>query len=235
MTDKEKLQKLFDAALRDQSLPVGGAPKRAFPETTGNPQSPEPLTPPEASFQAAISTPAASVPVPQINVAAVLDDSAAMELGALLDDQIRRKASKRRREALVTAVVLFGLTGGGFAWFVQSPTRVEAFTSAIREIRSVGDVKAIVAKYQAALDRIGARSRQMDQATAAMGVDPAVGNYEDPNFNAEMKEMMGGEGKTVGERNQALEKSFGDKAKEHGGIPKTTVALKEGETFEWKQ
>jgi hypothetical protein len=235
MTDKEKLQKLFDAALKDPSLPVGGVPKRAFPETPSH----QPRTPEAPPVQAA-STPAPEASAPEQPVDAtpktgVLDDAASTELGALLDEQIAKQRRKRKREALVTAIVLLGLTGGGFAWFVQSPERIEAVTSAIREIRSVGDVKSLVAKYQAALDRIAARSQQIDQASAAMGVKHSAEDDKDPNMDAEMKQMMGGEGKTVGQRNAALQKTFGERAKANGGVPKATAALKEGESFEWNK
>jgi hypothetical protein len=115
-------------------------------------------------------------------------------------------------------VVIFGSAAGGALWFVQDGTRVQAFTEAMRDIRSVGDVRSLVAKYQESLDRIAARGRQIDQATSAMGVKPADGTEEDPYLEAEMKQMMGSEGgKTVGQRNRALQQNFAHMAKETGG------------------
>jgi hypothetical protein len=51
-----------------------------------------------------------------------------------------------------------------------------------------------------------------------MGVSADRSKETDPYFHAEMKGMMGGKGKTVGERNAGLEKSFGDAP---AGLPKT--------------
>lgn len=168
-------------------------------------------------------------------MAAVLNDAASTELAALLDEQHKRKARKRRMEALVTALVLLGLTGGGSAWFVQDAARVQAFKEAMRDIRSVGDVKSLVAKYQKALDRVAARGKQIDQATAAMGVKKSAADDKDPFMEEEMKKMMGGKGKTVGERNRALVKNFGHMAEENGGLVKANATLKEGESFDWNQ
>jgi hypothetical protein len=102
-----------------------------------------------------------------------------------------RQKRKRRRELIGTFVVLLGLNGGGLGGFVQSPSRLLAFREAMADIRSVGDVAAMVAKYQVALDKIATRSNQIDPAT----------------------EAMGGEGKTTGQRNQKLQNAFGKQFK----------------------
>lgn len=243
MTDKEKLQKLFEAALKDPTPAAGSAPQRAFPATS----TPHPVpvaapafrTTPQVSLDAVLPEPALeqSAQIPGVasatSNAPVLDDAASSELGALLDEQIARQARKRRRDSLVAALVFFGLTGGGFGWFVQSPDRVEAFKSAMTEIRSVTDVKGLVAKYQAALDKISARSQQIDQATAAMGIDPSTVDDKDPNMDAEMKQLMGGEGKTVGERNRALQQAVGDRAKAAGGTHKIAAVLPKEDSFDF--
>jgi hypothetical protein len=248
MTDKEKLQKLFDAALRAPSTGEG-APKRAVPATPAAscpaPELGRILSPARAAAPiAAAPEPAVVQAAPQgedelaepcaaPTMGAVLDDAASAELGALLDEQIRRKKRQHRIESLVAAVVFFSLTGGGFAWFVQSPERVQAFTSAMREIRSVGDVKSLVAKYQAALERISTRGQQIDQASAAMGAVVTAEDERDPYLDAEMKSMMGGKGKTIGERGKQMKEAFGDMEREHGQALKTAVALKKDESFEW--
>jgi len=247
MTDKEKLQKLFDAALKSPSDPNGGPLKRAFPtpvlEAAPIPAAPAPAafadtvaaSPRTGGSPAGVNEPNGAIGASAPTMAAVLDDAASTELATLLDEQLRRKSRKRRMEALVAAVVLLGLTGGGSAWFVHSPVRVQALTEVMRDIRSVGDVKSMVAKYRAALDRVAARGQQIDQATAAMGVEKNAADEKDPYMEAEMSTMMGGESKTVGQRNQALQASFGNMAKDAGGVPKATVALKEDESFDWQQ
>lgn len=247
MTDKQKLQSLFEAALKDSSVPSAQSLQRAFPvpslEAVPVPAAVAPALPLQAvaAFApvapAAVLPAAAPAPAGPPTMAVVLDDVASTELAGLLDEQHRRLKRKRKVEALVTAAVLFGITGGGTIWFVQSPQRVQAFHEALRDIRSVGDVKSLVAKYQDALDRVAARSQQVDQATLAMGIQPTTADEEDPYMDAEMQQMMGGEGngKTIGQRNSALKKSFGDMAEKNGGIPKSTAALKQDQSFEWKQ
>ena len=238
MTDTQKLQQLFDAALKAPTDFPSGPPKRA------SPRSPTPTEPAATANLASNPKPHAEVlkplfdesnPVTQTGTstpAAPLDNAAADALGVLLDDQVRRQASKRRRAALVTATVLIGIIGGGFAWFVQSADRVEAFTSAIREIRSVDDVNSMVANYQQTLDRISVRGKQIDHATTAMGVKPSAEDEVDPHMDAEMKEMMGGGGTTIGQRNSALQKTFGDMTTEHDAPLKATSALNIAASFE---
>lgn len=229
MTDKEKLQRLFEAALKDSS------------EVT---QPPTPLFPkPQVALAAApvvIAPAPAAVTVAEIPAVSVaqagMTDAASAELGSLLDEQQQRKARKRRREALVTLGVCLTLTGGACGWYVQNPERVQAFREAIRDIRSVGDVASMVAKYQAALDKISVRSNQIDQATQAMGVSTELKEGEDANMEAEMLAMMGGEGKTSGQRNQALEKNFGHMGKKHGVKSQEAAAkLDEADSFDWKR
>lgn len=161
MTDKEKLQKLFDAALRDPTEPEAMKSTRAFaaqpastpavfqpagavPFQAAAPFQAAPQFQPAPQFQAVpaqtvvyvTAAPQAAAPfvaaapapaaeglvTPMPN--AGLDAVSSAELAILLDEQHRRKVRRRRRDALVTALFLFGLTGGGYGWFVQSPQRV---------------------------------------------------------------------------------------------------------------
>jgi hypothetical protein len=230
MTGQAKLQMLFDAAMRDCS-PIEKAPTRTVPPTPSVPhiasQTPEPAV---KAFVAPSVEPARQT------VEAVFDKEAAEELGALLDDQVRRKKRRNRRESLVAALLLIGLTGGGSAWFVNSPDRVHAFVSAIAEIRSVGDVKSIVAKYQAALDKVKVHGNRIDQATAAMGIKHSEKDEVDPNFDSEMKQMMGGEGKTVGDRSAKVQQAFGQMREKHGVGSEHVAASMEGEAaFDWNR
>lgn len=214
MTDQEKLQRLFDAALRDTS-PIEKAPTRAVPQPVA-PLQVEPM--PEERPAPVAAAPVTEVvePARQTITPVELDKEAAEELGALLDEQVARRKRKHRIESMVAALVLIGGTGGTAGWFVQSPERVQAFLSVVAEIRSVGDVKGMVAKYEAALKRISARGQQIDQASASMGVKASKEDEKDAYFDAEMKQMMGGEGKTVGARAGNMEKSFGKMRKKHG-------------------
>jgi type IV secretory pathway VirB10-like protein len=246
MTDKEKLQKLFQAALQDTSE-VNKAPTRAFP--TAPPQAapvmefpaaaavPQPMPVQAAPAMELLPNPEAPVR-PMEN--AGLDAVASAELGILLDEQRERKSRQRRRELLMTLGVFLALTGGGYGWFVQSPQRVQAFKEAMRDIRASGDVMGMVSQYRKALDKIAVRSEQIDEATAAMGVKKNAKDEEDPYMEAEMSKMMGGKdkGKTVGERNKLLQQNFGHMAKtgesdKPAEEPKASVPA--GNSFDWKR
>lgn len=230
MTHTEKLQQIFNAALKDSSdfnkpftrafpTSLAAKPVAASQPTVEPAPSPEPVV----EVPVALATPAASA-APATS--AGLSESESTELGKLLDAQEQRKTRKRRRDALMTLGVLTILTGNAFCWFVNSPQRVVAFKEAIHDIRSVGDVKSMVAKYQVALDKIGARSKQIDQATASMGVSSNQDGVKDPNMNAEMLTTMGGEGKTTGQRNQMVQKAFGAKKENQPATTEqATVAL----------
>lgn len=211
MTDKEKLQQLFQAALQDPShgtKPLARAfptaPVVKLPEAPPAP-APAPVQPPVMETPASPALEPLVQPMPN----AGLDEATAAELGALLDEQIQRKARKRRRELVMTLVLCFGLTGGGYGWFVQSPSRVQAWNEAMGDIRSLGDVKGLVAKYQKALDRIATRSQQIDQASVAMGVDPTKVSNEDAYFKKETEEVMKVKGVDIGARNKRLQDSLG--------------------------
>lgn len=221
MTDKDKLQKLFQAALLDASEEKVTL-ARAYPKSTLEtlaaqaptpsgpvvaPQvSPEPVAMAPAPVAAPV-TPAQDLVQPMAN--AGLDAVSAEELRILLDEQHLRLKRRRRRELVGTLVVFLGITGGGFGWFVSSPDRVQAVRDAVKEVRSVGDIAGMVAKYQKALDKIATRAQDIDAATESMGVSSNQEGMKDVNLDAEMKEMMGGEGKTVGERNRLLQQKFG--------------------------
>lgn len=217
MTHTEKLQQIFEAALKDNTE-FTKLPTRAFPAAPS-------ASPGVVSQPAAEQEPESIVAAPAAN--AGLSASASAELGALLDEQHQRKTRKHRREMLVTLAVVLALTGSGAGWFVQSPQRLQAMKEAVHDIRSVGDVKSMVAKYQAALDKIAVRSKQIDQATVSMGVSSNQDDAIDPNMNAEMLSLMGGKGKTTGQRNQMVRNAFGPKQKtvEANNEPQPTAVL----------
>ncbi len=219
MTDKEKLQKLFQAALLDVNEEKATL-ARAYPKSTLDTLAAQAATP-SAPLVPAQPEPVAMVPAQVVAPEAAamdfvkpmdnagLDAAAAEELRILLEEQHRRLKRKRVRETVGALVVFLALFGGGFGWFVHSPDRVEAVRAAIKEVRSVGDIASMVAQYQKALDKIGTRSQDIDAATESMGVSASQEGMKDVHMDAEMKQMMGGEGKTAGERNRMLQEKFG--------------------------
>ncbi len=243
MTDQEKLNQLFNAALTDSTdyeKPLARALIQQVPAPAALPITASDF------MQVTLPTLPPIMEMPLAN--AGLDATASAELGALLDEQRVRLGRKRRRETLVTLGVCLTLTGGSCGWFVQSPNRIQAFKEVMRDFRSFGDVQGMVAKYKVALDKIAVRSKQIDQATAAMGVKHSAADDKDPYFEKEMQAMMGGKGRTVGQRNTQLQKTFGQPklvataTKDQVALAKDQVApakdqvatVADGQSFEWK-
>jgi hypothetical protein len=234
MIGREDLDKLFEAALHETE-----APSRFGTPESMRKKAPAAFRKAAPPFQSAASAPVSTAafeaapfmadkPVPaksevlldQHGVAS-LDTAINAELAEIMDDKIARDKARRRRGRLVLVLFLLGITGGATGWIAANPDRVEALKNTIAEIKSVGDIQGMVAKYQASLDKIGERGKQIDNATVAMGVDPAsVDENEDPGFDKEMKAMMGGEGgKTTAARDKILHHKFGD-VQESGSLIK---------------
>ncbi len=228
MVEPTDLEKLFDAAIHqrkapsrfgtpDEQLKAGPAvfqreeqPVADILETT----APSPFTP---VFQAA---PPEEDTQPEVVLcehgAASLDQSLNAELAVILDAKIaKEKKSKKIYRIAVLSILLLSI-GGGTGWVVLNPERYQAFKEVLSEIRSVADIGQMTEKYQKSLDKVAERGKQIDAASAAMGVDVSKVDENDPSLDKAMQNMMGEEGgKTTGERNKILKDKF--KSVEEGG------------------
>jgi hypothetical protein len=137
MTDEQKLQQLFDAALKTPVANEGLAPKRAFPTPVSRFRSPNPPRPRCPRFTPAPGTgrrrhsPAAARlrqgrgnPGRRAPRSPPSTRRPPRNSAALLDERIVRKRRRRKLELVVTLILFFGSTVGGTAWFVQSPARI---------------------------------------------------------------------------------------------------------------
>ena len=71
-------------------------------------------------------------------------------------------------------------------------------------------IGSITKKYDEQLEKIAVHGDQINEATRAMGVDPASVSPEgNAEIEAEMAKMMGEEGPTTGERDRAIKEKFG--------------------------
>ena len=234
MTGREDLEKLFEAALHQTEAPSRyGTPesmkksapaafRRPAPPFQGAP-APAPATqapvntafeatPYVADIPAAEAKPAAPAVQRDKQAEASLDGAVNAELAEIMDAKIARNKARRRRSLILACVFFLGAGGAATGWAVSNPERFDALKKTMAEIKSAGDVKGMVAKYQAALDKVGERGKQIDAATTSMGIDPAsVDENEDPGFDKEMRAMMGEEGgKTTAARDKILRDKFGD-------------------------
>ncbi len=226
MSDEKDLQKLFDAALNEKAAPSRfGTPesmKKSAPAAFRRPAqdgasaftAAAPIPQPASAHhgQAASTAFRAGAPlvVRDAQGEKSLDQTVNAELAAIMDAKVARDRRRRRTGFLVTVLFMVGVTGGAVAWVAVNPERYAAMKAVIAEIRSVGDVQGMVAKYQKALDKVAVRGKQIDSGAAAMGIDPTtVDEGEDPGFDREMQSMMGEEGgKTTAARDKLLRGKF---------------------------
>jgi hypothetical protein len=238
---KEALEKIFEAALKEVEKPSIKRPSEAYSQPARNtpaqtetfealkpsnpiaPTSSAAVTPTQTATTTNTPTQAAAT---QATTQPVIDAAAANEIGEILDAKLAKTRAKRKREVLVFTLTIVGAIAGASIWVYNSPERIKALKSAGNEIRSATDVNAIVDSYQGSVDQVSKRSSQIDQATELMGAKTGSKNDPDAYMDKEMKGMMGGKGKTVGDRDKAMQSTFGDRAKEAGGVPvpKTTIS-----------
>ncbi len=197
------------------------------PQDYRQPQDPAQVFQPAPAAYAPVPVAQASETYVQLDDKAVasLGSGLSTELGAILDAKVAKEKRNRRLSLVFTLLFLAGIGGGATAWVVTNPERFEAMKAVIAEIKSAGDLKGMVAKYQKALDRIAVRGEQINDATVAMGVDPASAeDMADQGFDKEMREMMGEDGgPTSASRNAKLTDKF-DHVKEGGSLIKQKPA-----------
>lgn len=136
------------------------------------------------------------------------------DLSVLLDEQARRLKKKRQRANWVILVFLLTLGGSGGAWYAKSPENRAAVAEILQNLKEgrkdlalVTDPVEMAQQFDESLAEINTRKEAIDQASMAMGIDPT--NVAEDGMNAEMKDMMGGEGRTVAERNLMLKQNMG--------------------------
>ncbi len=180
----------------------------------------------ETQPQPTTSTPSASS-------TPVLDDAASDELGDLLEKKLKKESSSRKRGKFLRFATLILVVGGGITWFVQSEERVDKLKGIVSDVRSATDVNEMAGSYDESLEKVSARSKQIDQANAAMGVSDSSEDLNDPSLDKEMKDMMGGEGKTTGERDRAIQAAFGNRSN-GSGVSAGNKPLNKEESFDFK-
>lgn len=140
------------------------------------------------------------------------------DLSQLLDEQVARLV-KKRRQANWVIFAFFGLMmGSASAWYASSEGNRRMVADLIMDIKAsgkdfklIGSATGMASQYDKALEKIGTRSQDVDQATTSLGIDPT--KVTEDGMETEMKDMMGGKGKTSGERNRLLQQKLGGFAK----------------------
>jgi len=118
------------------------------------------------------------------------------ELSAMLEDRELRLKKRRDRVKLVANVMALVLFVGPVAAVAVNPdlrgkfdVLVMRFNESVRDVKGLANTKE---GYDEALKKVAVRGNHIDEATRAMGVDPAsVGEDEDVQMTAEMSQLMG--------------------------------------------
>ena len=206
MTAQEKINQLATAALRS-APPAPVAPK---PATYMAPfEKPKTVALVEAAAPAPAPV-AAAAPAP----APAFKDEADPELRAQIEEREVLLQKRHQRKSLAVTFGLLALFAAGGTWCYTSPkarAEIGALVPALRQ--TVDDVKmvgSITQKYDEQLEKVAVRGEQIADATRAMGVDPdSVSPDANAELDAEMAKMMGEDGPTTGQRDQALQDKFG--------------------------
>lgn len=221
MTIQEKIDQLANAAIRS-APPAPVAPK---PTTFMAPfEKPKTVALVAAPASAVATEPAATVEAP-----APFKDVPDPELRAEIEAREVLLKKRHKRQSLAVTFGVLALLGSAGFWCYQSPkarAEIGALVPALRQ--SVEDVKmvgSITKKYDEQLDKVAVHGEHIDEATRAMGIDPAsVSPDQNSGIDAEMAKMMGEEGPTTGERDRALKDKFGVVGKVAGRSGKPAAA-----------
>lgn len=187
-TNKEALQKIFEAALKEaETTPITKTRKFASAEHLAKPHHPigpattssQPQMMPQAVPDAAVTPSTAKPSAPEVAPAATVaaatppvtpdhnHDAASAGPAAVLDRKTAKDKRRHQMQWLVLSAVLVGGLGGSAAWFIQSPERIDSLKSASTEVKAATDVQSLTGEYQKSLDEVAVRGSQPDQATAA--------------------------------------------------------------------
>jgi hypothetical protein len=139
-----------------------------------------------------------------------LDEMQEVDLSSLLDLQDKREDHESKRTGrvlLLSCGCLFILIA--FCCLVTASNR-RAFEGLVRNLEEsrrdmdpVGISKPPANPFDDVLQKLGSRSIDVDNATRSLGTDPST--VKEDGMDAEMKQMMGGEGRTSGERQRAVQ------------------------------
>lgn len=138
------------------------------------------------------------------------DELEEVDLSSLLDlqDERQEKDSKRTNRVILKSCGLVFVAV--LVWYAVSSThrrQVDGLIQNVKEsrtdVKQMSNPKGIMGSYDEVLQKLGSRSEDIDTATRSLGVDPTT--VKEDGMDPEMKGMMGGKGRTVGERERMVE------------------------------
>ena len=143
----------------------------------------------------------------------------------MLEESREIRIKKKRKQSILVNLCLLSLplfaAAGAFVWYKadeQNQLAAREFLGNIKMVAKGEDIASItdvMDTYDKALDKVAVRRDQVRDATKALGLTEeqiAIIEAEADDattFDAAMKEMMGGEGTTIADRNKAFQKKYG--------------------------
>lgn len=142
--------------------------------------------------------------------ASALDEKHEVDLSTLLDLQDRREESQAKHSNQLILKSCAGLLILLLVWYAASASNrkiVDGLIQNLRESTHGRDTyegpETFAKRYDQIMDQLGSHSVDIDHATQSLGVDPTT--VEEDGMDTEMKSMMGGEGRTSGERKRMVD------------------------------
>lgn len=217
MTTQEKIHELAMAALRSAPPPAGVPKPATFMAAPEKLRAIPTAAPVETVVKAEPVAPVATMPVTEAGLepeARAFKDDGCPELRAMIDERDEKMKITQKRQSLVVTFSLLAMVAAAGGWFAVSPsaqakvaTIVPLFKESLRDVKTLANTKE---NFDKQLERVSARNNQIGNATRALGVDPAtVADGAGGELDSAMKDMMGGEGRTISERTKAVQEKLG--------------------------
>ena len=133
---------------------------------------------------------------------------------AMMDERQQQLNKRWKRYRVGVGLIIFVLFASGGAVYSFVPKVHNAVDGIVMDIKSSkDDVKSlgsVMESFDEQLEQVAVRGEQIDSATKQLGIDPnSVGEGDDLNMEAEMRELMGDDAVTVTDRSHALQSTFG--------------------------
>lgn len=210
MTPQEKIQQLANAALRSAPAPSGVPKPATFMAAPEKLKAALPVAAAEPAPKTAAPAPAPQAVVAEPMPQPAFKDEADPELRAMIESREKAMAKSLSRRSLAISFSLLGLLAAAGTWVAVSPTAqakvarvVPLFQETLRDAKTIG---TMTTQYDESLEKIGAHGKHIEDATRAIGGDPAGATAADnAEIEDEMAAMMGEGGRTTGDRDRELQ------------------------------
>jgi len=211
--DLDKINRLAEQALSaPEPEPTSAAPTPAGPLPAASPQAAA-VTPQPAAAVAATAAQPINDQTETVDTSSGQHQSDP-ELMAMMEERQQKLNKRWKRYRMAVGLVIFALLGSAGATYSFVPQVRNKVDGLVMDFKaSKDDVKnlgSVMDSFDDQLEQVAVRGEQIDSATELLGVDPnSVGEGDDLNMEAEMRELMGDDAVTVTDRSRALQNTFG--------------------------